>query len=251
MTMHARVRLGLFAGLLAAAGTALGGAQGGAQTSPPPTAQASSTIDLTGVWVSIVNEDWRWRMMTPPKGDFASIPLNPAGQKAMNEWNEASDGSCLAFGAAALLRMPTRVRITWADPNTLKIETDNGEQTRLLHFDAAQPGRAPSLQGDSKAEWLRRAARGRGAPPPGGSLMVTTTNLSGGWLRRNGVPYSGKTTVTEYFDRFPVPNGGEWFVVTTRVTDPTYLQRPWITSSHFRKEPDASKWRPSPCKPAA
>ena len=230
------------------------GGRGGGPAGPPPTPQAAAPIDLTGYWVSIVNEDWRWRMVTPPKGDFTSVPLNMAGQKAANDWNEATDGSCLAFGGAALLRMPTRVHITWADVNTLKIETDNGEQTRLLHFDDAAKSGAASLQGFSKARWVPSFARqggGRGAPPLSGSLTSVTTNLSGGWLRRNGVPYSDKATVTEFFDRFPVPNGGEWFMVTTRVEDPTYLQRPWVTSTHFRKEPDGSKWHPAPCKPAA
>ena len=32
-------------------------------------------VDLTGYWVSVVTEDWRWRMKTPPKGDVASLPL--------------------------------------------------------------------------------------------------------------------------------------------------------------------------------
>ena len=48
---------------------------------PPPTPQAAAPIDLTGNWVSVVTEDWRWRMVTPPKGDFASVPLNPEGRK--------------------------------------------------------------------------------------------------------------------------------------------------------------------------
>ena len=228
------------------------GGRGGAPAGPPPTPQAGAAIDLTGYWVSIVNEDWRWRMVTPPKGDFTSVPLNPAGQQVAKDWNPATDGSCLAFGAAGLMRMPTRLHITWADPNTLKIETDNGEQTRLLHFGdrSAQTG-APSLQGYSVAEWIRTRGRGRGQPPPGGSLTVVTNNLSGGWLRRNGVPYSENATVTEYFDRFPVPDSGEWMSVTTRVEDPKYLQRPFVTSSHFRREPDGSKWHPAPCKPVA
>jgi hypothetical protein len=78
-------------------------------------------------------------------------------------------------------------------------------------------------------------------PPPAGSLRVVTSNLSGGWLRRNGVPYSEKTTVTEFFDRFPGPDGSEWFVVTTQVVDPEYLLGRLVTSSHFRREPDDSK----------
>ena len=224
---------------------------------PPPTARASAPIDLTGLWVSIVNEDWRWRMITAPRGDFPGLPLSPAGRAIAMAWDPKTDGSCKAFGAAAVMRMPTRVRISWADDVTLKIETDNGQQTRLLHFGAGRPPGAPSLQGDSAAYWQRTLPPnnpfginfpGGPPPPPGGSLRVVTTNLSGGWLRRNGVPYSAKTTVTEFFDRFPVSDGSEWFVVTTQVVDPEYLLGRLVTSSHFRREPDASKWAPKPCR---
>jgi hypothetical protein len=223
-----------------------------------PTPRSLAPIDLTGYWVSIVNEDWRWRMVTPPKGDTASVPLNPRGTQTAGQWDPATDGSCLAFGMAGVMRMPTRLHITWADDHTLKIETDNGSQTRLLHFDQAAQAGPKSLQGFSRAEWEREVV-GRGAPgggnvgrisPRGGDLKVVTTNLSGGWLRRNGVPYSADANVTEYFDRFPVPQGGEWFVVTTVVHDPTYLQTDFITSSHFRREADGSKFAPTHCKPA-
>src|SRR5690606_6774531 len=124
---------------------------------------------------------------------------NPEGRRVADLWDPAQDGACEAYGAAALLRMPTRVRIAWADDDVLRLETDAGEQVRLFHFDAdADSGAARTLQGDSSAEWampLRRAGGpglvlGAGGPPPGGYLEVTTTNLLPGWLRRNGVPYS-------------------------------------------------------------
>jgi hypothetical protein len=230
-----------------------------AQQPAPPAPRAprdSAAIDLTGTWVSIVNEDWRWRMVTPPVGDFPGIPLNPAGLKIAKAWDPARDGSCLAFGAAGLLRMPTRVRITWETDRTLTLETDNGQQTRRLVFGQAAPPSTRTLQGQSAAEWIPTLPPSNpfglafpgGPPRPGGSLKVVTTNLSGGWLRRNGVPYSENAVVTEYFDRFPVPNGGEWFVVTTVVDDPAYLLRSFVTSSHFRREPDDSKWSPRPCR---
>ena len=72
----------------------------GGPPQPPPTPQAAAPIDLTGYWVSVVTEDWRWRMVTPPKGDFASVPLNAEGTKVGNSWDPATDGSCLAYGAA-------------------------------------------------------------------------------------------------------------------------------------------------------
>jgi hypothetical protein len=78
-------------------------------------------------------------------------------------------------------------------------------------------------------------------------LKVVTTHLKAGYLRKNGVPYSENAVVTEYFNLLSDPNGGDWFVVTTIVHDPTYLLRDYVTSSNFKKEPDGSKWRPRPC----
>jgi hypothetical protein len=245
-----------------------------AQAPPaPPPPRAAAPIDLTGNWVAIVNEDWRWRMLTPPKGDYTSVPLNPAGRAEADKWTEAQDGSCQAYGAGGLMRMPTRVRISWQDDNTLKVETDAGTQTRLLHFTPTGQGSAPagtarSLQGYTVAAWeyagrggalglLPAGGRGGGAPGRGrgpaplprfGTLHAVTTNLSGGWLRMNGVPYSQDAVVTENWDRFKSPNGDEWFVVTTVVSDPKYLQQDFVTSSHFKKEADGSKWSPSSCK---
>ena len=108
----------------------------GAPQGPPPTAQAQAPIDLTGYWVSIVTEDWRWRMLTPAKGDYASVPLNAEGQRVAGMWDldkdKAAGNVCRAFGAAGLLRLPLRMHVTWQDANTLKLETDSGQQTRLF-----------------------------------------------------------------------------------------------------------------------
>jgi len=261
----------LYAAILTTATLA---AQQQAPAPAPPTPRAAAPIDLTGNWVSIVNEDWRWRMMTPPKGDYTSVPLNNAGRAEADKWTEAQDGSCQAYGAGALMRMPTRVRISWQDDHTLKVETDAGTQTRLLHI--APVGSAPveppagaprSLQGYTAASWEfagrggalafgqggggggGRGGRGGPAPlPKFGTLHAVTTNLNGGWLRKNGVPYSQDAVVTENWDRFKSPNGDEWFVVTTVVSDPKYLAQDFVTSSHFKKEADGSKWSPSSCK---
>ena len=78
-------------------------------------------------------------------------------------------------------------------------------------------------------------------------MKVTTTNLTAGFLRKNGVPYSANTTLTEYFNLLAEPNGTVWFVVTTVIHDPENLAVDYITSTNFRKEADASKWRPRPC----
>jgi hypothetical protein len=229
---------------------------------PPKSAQAGAPVDLTGWWVSVVTEDWRWRMVTPLKGDFASIPVNAEGRKAGETWDPAKDEAaglqCKAFGAPAIMRIPGRVHITWQDESTLKLENDQGRQTRLFHFGGqAPPGAEPSWQGYSAANW-ERPLRGAEMPDPipifttrtgnrGRSLEVTTTNLRPGYLRKNGVPYSANARVREFYDYHKERNGDEWFTVTTVVYDTVYLAGPWITSTDFKKEPDGSKFDPAPC----
>jgi hypothetical protein len=241
--------------------------------------QRYAPIDLTGTWVSVVTEDWALRMIAPAKGDFESLPLTKAAQDAANQVDvaqvEAAGRACEAYGAPVVLREPGRVRISWQDGNTLRVETDAGQQTRLLRFtgadvpplDQARDRRGErSLQGFSVAEWqyangfdpLRAGDTGRGGArgggrgaaanePTGGRLKVVTTNLKGGFLRKNGVPYSANAVVTEYYNLLTEPNGTRWFVVTTVVHDPVNLVVDYITSTNFRREPDDSKWKPQPC----
>ena len=234
-----------------------------AQAPAPGTPRALAPIDLAGNWVSIVTEDWRFRMVTPPAKDYASVPLNAAARAIADKWDPAKDeadgNACKSYGAANIMRVPGRLKISWDNDTTLKIETDAGQQTRLLHF-AGTPSGEPSWQGYSVATW--EPARGGGgggrgggggggaapAPPRGGSLKVVTTRLKEGYLRKNGVPVSENATVTEYFDRHSETDGSEWFTVTTIVDDSKYLAQNFITSTHFKKEPDASKFSPSPCK---
>jgi hypothetical protein len=229
---------------------------------PPASARAAAPVDFTGYWVSPVMEDWRWRMVTPLRGDAASVPVNAAARALIDAWDpaldEAAGDECKAYGAPALLRVPGRLRIRWFDDDTLEIQADAGQQTRTLHFGAPPPASAPpSRQGYSQAGWSYLTARAGpagvplgmapGRPAPSRTLEVATTHLLPGYLRKNGIPYSGATTVTEYFDRFTEPDGAEWFTVTTIVTDPVYLGLPFVTTTDFRKERDGSGFNPRPC----
>jgi hypothetical protein len=238
-------------------------AQGGRAGGPPPTARASAPVDLTGTWVSVVTEDWEQRMMPPVKGDYTTIAqvMSPEARKVADTWDPSMEGRCEAYGVGGVMRLPGRLRISWQDDSTLKIETDAGTQTRLLRFaapgaNAAPAGTPRSLQGYSIAEWQRGGGQqdaflGRGVGQTTqrwGGLKVTTTNVLQGWLRPNGVPYSDKTTVTEQFTRFTHPVAGDWFVVTTVVEDPVFLTQPFITSTNFKKEPNDSKFKAVPCK---
>jgi hypothetical protein len=231
-------------------------AQGRGGQPVPPTPRATAPIDITGYWVAIISEDWRWRMITPSRGDFPSIPLNLAAQKIAETWDPAKDEAageqCRAYGAPGLMRGPTRLRITWLDEDTLKLETDYGMQTRLFEFGATSASAAkPTWQGTSTAQWMMAAAGrgGRGGPGAAryGSMKSVTTNLRAGYLRKNGVPYSEKTSFTEYWDLHTQTNGDQYLVNTNVVNDPVYLQLPWMTAIHFKKERDGAKWSPEPC----
>jgi hypothetical protein len=248
-----------------------------AMAQTPQTPNAASPIDLTGYWVSLVTEDWRIRMLTAPKGDYYSIPLNEEGRRVAYTWDAARDiaqgKQCLSYGAPGIMRVPERLHISWENDSTLKIETDAGKQTRLFSFGEPHPATAaPTLQGISTAKWqtpqstraytAKISAQDPNTPgfpgiqpvpaPPdtrrlGGTLKVVTTHLQPGYLRNNGVPYSANAVMTEYYDVHG-HKGAEYLVVNQIVDDPKYLNVPWVTSNHFLRETDGKKWDPRPCE---
>jgi hypothetical protein len=236
-----------------------GGAPAGRAGGPPPAAKAIAPEDITGTYVAVVTEHWHLRMLVPPKGEFAMLPLNPEARRIANTWDPAKepagDEQCKSYGAAAIMRIPGRVDIRWADDNTLKEDFDAGTQSRLLHFAAPSPTPAPATttptwQGYSVASWEGAGNRGRGGPGDSsvGHLKVVTTRMKPGYLRKNGVPYSENAVLEEYYDHFTEPDGTTWLVVTTVVTDPMYLTGPYVTTNHFKKIPDRQGWDPTPCK---
>jgi hypothetical protein len=228
----------------------------GAAPAAPPTPKAQAPVDLTGYWVSVVTEDWRYRMVTAPKGDHPGLPLNAEGNRVANAWDPAKDEAageqCKAYGAGGVMRAPGRLHITWDGDDVMKLETEAGTQTRIFRFGgaAAASGEA-TWQGTSAAQWeLAGGGRGRGrGAPSGGDLKVVTTHMKPGYLQKNGVPYGANAVLTEYFARTTEPNGDTWLIVTHVVDDPQYLTTPLIRSTHYKKLPDtaASQWTPEPC----
>jgi hypothetical protein len=171
---------------------------GGRQGGVPRTGRSISPIDLTGTWVSVVTEDWRWRMVTPPapspNPDVASIPVNAEGRKVAAAWNLAADNAagnqCKAFGVGGIMRQPGRVRISWQDDDTLKMEFDAGTQTRLLNFRSnLQPPAEKTWQGFSFALWEGPGV-GRGAGP-GLADGRNDARVTGGGVLDRGVPGGG------------------------------------------------------------
>ena len=224
-------------------------------------------VDFTGVWVSVVSEDWRWRMMTPgsrrlcERADDAGRPerwptpgiLRATKRRANSAARTRRRPSCASpdvCGSRGRTTTPSGSRPTRAcRPGCFSF---NGP-TRLL---LTAPATAPrSWQGFSVARWEPQPAaftgggfgRGAAAPPITRSLEVTTTQIRPGYLRKNGVPFSEDAVLTEYYDAWRDP-AGEWFTVMTVVRDPRYLRQPFVTTTDFKKEPNDAKWDPTPCQ---
>jgi hypothetical protein len=228
------------------------GQRGRGAGGPPPTAQAAAPFDMTGYWVSLIAQDWRLRMLVPPKGDYMGIPMNAASKKIADAWDPARDEAageqCKGYGAAGIMRHPGRLHITWQDANTLRMDIDAGMQTRVFHFGDRKTSVGPaSWQGDSVASWTPRRVLAAPSSPRARGLKVVTTNLRPAYLRRNGIPVSGQATLTEYYDVFQEPNGEAIMIVSLVVDDAVYLENPLVVSAQFKKEPDGSKWDPTPC----
>jgi len=244
----ARVSSRVLVGLGFALTWSLGNAQPGNADGETPASAAP--VDLTGFWVSVISEDWRFRMSVAQKGDWDIVPLNDEGLRAAENADITSD-PCMAYGAAGLMRIPSRFHIRWENGSTLRIDSDAGMQTRRLHFAGFEPPVGePSRQGHSVAEW-----RTSEPPPdvgasvsPGSELHVVTTNMTPGYYFKHGVPYSSAAVQTEYFVSVSEENGDEYLLVTSIVDDPEYLREEFVRTLVFKKEPDDSRWNSRSCE---
>jgi hypothetical protein len=239
-------------------------------------AQAAAPFDPSGYWVSIVTQDWVFRMAVPQRGQYSDVPLTLQAKQFADAWqsgpDEAAGKQCEAYGAPAIMQIPERLHIGWQDHDTLRVQSDAGMQTRLLHFqpspDAA--GAPPSWQGYTTAQWMLYRAVAQRTPqqaiPPAGEaaaagtapatraarfgwLQAVTTHLRAGLLRKNGVPYSAQTRMTENWQLNDSGEeyGGVWLTVTTILRDPQYLAGPYVQNALFNREADGSKWAAAPC----
>ena len=70
-------------------------------------------FDPSGYWVSLVSDEWRYRMITPPKGNVDYVPINAEGRRIAGEWDPARDETageaCRGYGAGGIMRLPGRL----------------------------------------------------------------------------------------------------------------------------------------------
>ena len=255
-TRHATM-VALLAAASLAATAHVHGQRGGPPGTPPPAPKAAAPIDLTGYWVSVVTEDWRYRMVTPTRGDYQGVPMTPDAVKIADAWDPAADtaagNQCKSYGAAAIMRVPMRVHITWQDDSTLRLDTDTGTQTRLFHFDASQAKGEPSWQGESTAQWETPGAGAwRTRRQPGDARNRFAQGRDDDHEGR--VPAEERRAVQRERDADRVlrssrasADGDQLLVVTAIVDDAKYLRQPFIVSSQFKKQADGTGWDPTPC----
>jgi hypothetical protein len=249
---------------LAAQGRGQGQGRGAGPGGPgrgfaPPTGRAGAPVDLTGYWVSQVTDDWRYRMLTPPKGNVDYLPVTAEARRVANEWDPAKDEAageqCRSYGAVGVMRLPGRLHVTWDSDTVMKVETDAGTQTRLFRFgNQAAPSGEPTWQGASVARWVLPGgpggflgARAATGAPTQGELQVTTTRMRPGYIRKNGVPYSANAVLTENFARLVDDDGTQYLAVTQQLEDSVYYAQQIIRTMLFKKQADATGWNPTAC----
>ena len=122
LSISAAALIGFGSAILLPAGELL------AQSGEGQTAREAAPIDMTGYWVAVVTEDWRFRMVRPPHGDYNSVPLNDEGRRVADTWDSERDAAageeCRSYGAASIMSVPGRLRISWEDEDTLRVDTD-------------------------------------------------------------------------------------------------------------------------------
>jgi hypothetical protein len=215
--------------------------------------RADAPVDLAGYWVSLITDDWRYRMLTPPKGNVDYLPVTPEARRVAAQWDptkdEAAGEQCRGYGAVGVMRLPGRLHITWESDTVLKLETDAGTQTRRFVFGTTQPAEGPATwQGLSQARWVLPINRAAGAAKSAqGELRVRTTRMRPGYIRKNGVPYSADAVLTESYVRLVDDDGTLYLALTQMVEDAVYLAQPVIRTMLFRRQADGSGWNPTPC----
>jgi cyclase len=210
-----------------------------APTAPRGEATPAPAVDLTGYWTPPMHEDAMERGAGSEIADYGGFALNEAGRL----WALSYDPSrvtlrhhqCDAYVTAYQMRATGNFRV-WEerDPHNQRLiaihvwgQTTEGHRTIWMDGRPHPPAWAPhSFRGFSTGRFV------------GNALVVSTTHIKQGWLRRNGTPESDQATVAEFFVRH-----GDHLTNTTVVTDPVFLSEPQVRSNDYSRVPvDHASW---------
>jgi hypothetical protein len=192
-------------------------------------APASAQAELSGVWQPRYHEDFPERIPGPELRDYLGLPINDSARQFADSWDPSRialpEEQCRVHVSPYILRGPTNLRF-WTEKHPLtqaliaiKIYSSTYEQTRTIWMDGRpHPGpNAPhTWMGFSTGRW------------DGDMLVVETTHIKHGWVRRNGIPMSDQAKMTEYFAKY-----GEMMSHTFVLIDPVYLAEPLVKSQEF------------------
>ena len=190
---------------------------------------AQAQVDLTGTWSPRYQEDFSERVPGPELGDYTGLPLTEGARRYAETWDPAEislpEEQCRVHISPYIYRGPTNIAI-WdeRDPVTreliaIKHRISTFDQERTIYMDGRPhppAWAAHTWMGFSTGQWQ------------GNMLVVTTSHIKKGWLRRNGVPESDLATLTEYFVRT-----GEVLTRISAINDPVYLTEPLVKSEEF------------------
>ena len=190
---------------------------------------ALAQVDLTGTWSPRYQEDFSERVPGPELGDYTGLPITDGARRYAESWDPARitlpEEQCRVHISPYIYRGPTNIAIfDERDPNTreliaIKHRISTFDQERTIYMDGRPhpPAYAPhTWMGFSTGVWQ------------GNMLVVTTTHIKKGWLRRNGVPESDLATLTEFFVRT-----GDVLTRISAISDPVYLTEPLVKSEEF------------------
>ena len=196
-------------------------------------APAAAQVELSGVWQPRYHEDFPERIPGPELRDYLGLPINDAARQFAESWDPSRitlpEEQCRVHVAPYILRGPTNLRV-WVekDPKTqdviaIKMYSSTYEQTRTIWMDGRLhpgPNVAHTWMGFSTGRW------------DGDMLIVDTTHLKQGWIRRNGIPMSDQAAYTEY-----IVLNGDMLSHISVVVDPVFLAEPLVKSEEFIRSP--------------
>jgi hypothetical protein len=207
--------------------------------------QASAQVDLSGIWAPIMHEDAGERGGGPDIGDYLGLPINDAARLRAESWDASiltmEEHTCKphpsTYGARGIGNLRITANYDQTTFNVVKLDTHIQwmEQRREIWMDGRPHPPdfdAHTWQGFSTGRW------------EGNVLVVDTTHLKAGWIRRNGLVLSDKARMTERFFRH-----GDLLTHTNIIEDPVYLTEPLIKTNGFRLTTNTAI-QPYPCLPA-
>ena len=204
---------------------------------------AFAQIDMNGVWAPIFHEDQPERVPGPEVGAYAGLPINDAARARADAWDASlltlPEHQCKphpsTYGFRGVGNLRLRFDFDDATQRLVKINTQIQwmEQKREIWMDGRPhpPEYAPhTWQGFSTGRW------------DGPVLVVRTTHLKAGWMRRNGLALSDRATMEERFIRH-----GDFLTHVYMISDPVYLSEPLVKTNGFRLQLNGEV-QPYPCE---